>query len=155
MKKIYDLETELKLIIEENVRYLKLDTANGDVTVPRVIIGPIPSENPEELVPAIGIVASSGKNTLESKQISIETSIVLYIKDTEKTYKAMYEMIENISKNILEKGTYLKEFEILPNMEWKIDCAGLYMATSILFNFIRIKTYRTDVDDWINGEEYR
>lgn len=151
MKKIYDLETELKLIIEENVRYLKLYTANGDVAVPQVIIGPIPTENPEELVPAIGIVASSGKNNLESKQVSIETSIVLYIKDTEETYKTMYEMIENISKDILEKGIYLNEFEVSTEMEWKIDSVGLYMAASIIFNFIRNKIYRTDVDDWING----
>ena len=151
MKKIYDLETELKKIIEEKTKTLNLDTPKGTTATPQVIIGPIPSENPEELVPAIGIVASSGKNSLESKQVSIETSIVLYIKDTEKTYKIMYEMIEDISKDILEKGIYLNEFEVSTEMEWKIDSAGLYMAASIIFNFIRNKIYRTDVDDWING----
>lgn len=151
MKKIYDLETELKKIIEEKTKTLNLDTPKGTTATPQVIIGPIPSENPEELVPAIGIVASSGKNSLESKQVSIEASIVLYIKDTEKTYKTMYEMIENISKDILEKGIYLNEFEVSTEMEWKIDSAGLYMAASIIFNFIRNKIYRTDVDDWING----
>ena len=152
MKKIYDLETELKKIIEEKTKTLNLDTPKGTTATPQVIIGPIPSENPEELVPAIGIVASSGKNSLESKQVSIETSIVLYIKDTEKTYKIMYEMIEDISKDILEKGIYLNEFEVSTEMEWKIDSAGLYMAASIIFNFIRNKIYRTDVDDWINGK---
>lgn len=151
MKKIYDLEMELKKIIEGAVKDFQLNTAEGSSRTPEIIIGPIPSENPEELVPAIGIVASAGRNTLESKEISIETDIVLAIEDTEKTYRMLYDMIDIILSEIIRVGIYFDEFEVLPDADWKVDSTGILMAANIMFKFIRIKTYRTDADDWIYG----
>lgn len=151
MKKIYDLEMELKKIIEGAVKDFQLNTAESFSRTPEIIIGPIPSENPEELVPAIGIVASAGRNTLESKEISIETDIVLAIEDTEKTYRMLYDMIDIILSEIIRVGIYFDEFEVLPDADWKVDSTGILMAANIMFKFIRIKTYRTDADDWIYG----
>lgn len=150
MKKIYDLEVELKNLIEKNIT-IKTSTTDGILRVPEVFIGPIPSENPEEIVPAIGIITLSGANTLESKEINIETSIAIFIDDTEETYKKIYEMIDLIIEKILEKGIYLDEFEACTNTEWKIENNSIIMAASITFKFIRMNTYRKDVDDWING----
>lgn len=151
MKKIYELEMELKKIIEEAVKDFQPNTTEGSPRTPEIIIGPIPSENPEELVPAIGIVASAGRNTLESKEISIETGIILAIEDTEETYRMLYDMIDVIISEIIRVGIYLEEFEVLPDVDWKVDSTGILMAASITFKFIRTKTYRTDVDDWIYG----
>lgn len=150
MKKIYDLELELKKIIETAV-IIETNTTEGSPRTPEVIIGPVPSENPEELVPAIGIVASSGVNTLESKEINVEVSIVLVADETEEIYKKLYEMIDIIIGEILCRGIYLEEFEACTETRWEINYTGTFIVGSIIFKFIRTKTYRKDVDDWING----
>lgn len=152
MKQVYDLELELKKVIETVVKDYKSSTTDGDLKVPTVIVGPVPSENPEEILPAIGIIASSGKNSLDCKEINIETSIVLVIDDTEKTYQTLYEMIDKISTEIISKGIYLNEFEIYTGIEWKINSNSSFMSAEVLFKVIRRKIYRTDVDAWINGE---
>lgn len=153
MKKIYDLEKELKKIIEEKTESFKFNTFEGTLASPYVFIGPIPNEIPEEIIPAIGIVGASGRNTLESKEINMDVSIGLFSEETEETYKNIYELIELISTEIINIGIYLNEFEILPNMEWQIELIGTFLVANISFKFIRTKTYRKDVDDWINGRE--
>lgn len=153
MKKIYDLEIELKKIIENATEDFEPITREGSPRTPQIIIGPVPIEEPEELVPVIGILASSGRNSLDSKEINLETSIVLFIDDTEETYKMLYEMIDSISCEVLSRGIYLNEFEICTDMTWELNNSGTYMAANILFKFIRVKTYRSDVDNWINGRE--
>ncbi|WP_293957940.1 hypothetical protein [uncultured Fusobacterium sp.] len=151
MKKIYNLEQEIKKIIEKNIT-IETNTTEGSPKTPEVFIGPIPTERIEEIVPAIGIVASSGANTLESKEIDIKVSILLYIDNTEEIYQKLYQMIDIVIEKILESGIYLDEFEACTNTKWEIDSNSLYMAGEISFKFIRTKTYRTDVDAWIKGE---
>lgn len=151
MKKIYNLEQEIKKIIEKNIT-IETNTTEGSPKTPEVFIGPIPTERIEEIVPAIGIVASSGANTLESKEIDIKVSILLYIDNTEEIYQKLYQMIDIVIEKILNPGVYLDEFEACTNTKWEIDSNSLYMAGEISFKFIRTKTYRTDVDAWIKGE---
>lgn len=151
MKKIYDLECELKKLIEKNIT-IETNTTEGSPKTPEILIGPVPTERIEELVPAIGIVASSGVNTLESKEIDIKVSILLYIDNTEEIYQKLYQMIDLVIEKVLEPGIYLDEFEACTNTKWEIDSNALYMVGEISFKFIRVKTYRTDVDAWIQGE---
>lgn len=151
MKKIYDLEQEIKKIIEKNVK-IETNTTEGSPKTPEIFIGPVPTERIDEIVPAIGIVASSGANTLESKEINIKVSILLYIDNTEETYRKLYQMIDLIIEKVLDKGIYLEEFEACTETSWELDSNGMYMAGEVTFKFIRTKTYRTDVDAWIKGE---
>ena len=151
MKKIYDLEQEIKKIIEKNVK-IETNTTEGSPKTPEIFIGPVPTERIDEIVPAIGIVASSGANTLESKEINIKVSILLYIDNTEETYRKLYQMIDLIIEKVLDKGIYLEEFEACTETSWELDSNGMYMAGEVTFKFIRTKTYRTDVDAWILGE---
>lgn len=151
MKKIYDLEKELKRLIEKWIT-IETTTTKGSLKTPEVFIGPVPTERIEEIVPAIGIIASSGTNTLESKEIDIKVSILLYIDNTEEIYRKLYQMIDLVIEKVLNPGVYLDEFEACTNTKWEIDSNSLYMAGEISFKFIRTKTYRTDVDKWIQGE---
>ena len=151
MKRIYDLECELKKLIEKSIT-IETNTTKGSPKTPEVFIGPIPTERIEEIVPAIGIVASSGANTLESKEIDIKVSILLYIDNTKEIYQKLYQMIDIVIKKVLEPGIYLDEFEACTNAKWEIDSNSLYMAGEVTFKFIRTKAYRTDVDKWIQGE---
>lgn len=151
MKKIYDLEFELKKLIEKSIT-IETNTTEGSPKTPEIFIGPVPTERIEEIVPAIGIVASSGVNTLESKEINIKVSILLYVDNTEEIYQKLYQMIDTVIEKILESGIYLDEFEACTETSWELDSIGLYMAGEINFKFIRTKVYRTDVDAWIKGE---
>lgn len=151
MKKIYDLECELKKLIEKNI-IIETNTVEGSLKIPEVLIGPVPSERIEELVPAIGIIASSGANTLESKEIDIKISILLYIDNTEEIYQKLYQMMDLVIEKVLEPGIYLDEFEACTDTKWEIDSNALYIAGEVSFKFIRVKTYRNDVDAWIKGE---
>lgn len=151
MKKIYDLEQEIKKIIEKNVK-IETNTTEGSPKTPEVFIGPVPTERIDEIVPAIGVIASSGVNTLESKEINMKVSILLYVDNTEETYRKLYQMIDLIIEKVLDKGIYLEEFEACTETSWELDSNGMYMAGEVTFKFIRTKTYRTDVDAWIKGE---
>ena len=151
MKKVYELEQELKKIIEKSVR-IETNTTEGSPKTPEVFIGPVPTERIDEIVPAIGVIASSGVNTLESKEINIKVSILLYVDNTEEIYQKLYQMIDIVIEKVLDKGIYLEEFEACTETSWELDSNGMYMAGEVTFKFIRIKTYRTDVDAWIKGE---
>lgn len=152
MKKIFDLEKELQVLLEKATENFELNTIEGEIRAPKIFIGPMPSEEPEDLVPAVGIRTFSGKNTLESKEICINVRIALLNEETEETHKIMYDLIDIITREIISKGIYLDEFEILPNMEWETEDFKTFMLGDISFKFIRNNIYRTDADKWIYGE---
>ncbi len=114
MKKIIDLEKEIKNILEIATQDLKLKTYAGEKRQPKLIVGQIPVEKFEELVPCISLKTTSGKNTLEEKRLKLRVAIAIFNEVSEEGYIELYEVIETICESVIEKGVVLEYFEILP-----------------------------------------
>lgn len=161
MMKIFNLEEELRKIIEENIKEYKLklhpksESENEGERIPIVIIGNQPREVLEDIIPCVIIKTPAGKNTLLEKLLTLAISVVIYETDTSVAYKIIYEIIDKISTAIIEKGVILQEFEILPTYEWNISDEEMYpfWAGNLNFHVVTTNVYRTDVDDFINGKE--
>lgn len=154
MKKIIDLEKEIKNILEIATQNLKLKTYAGEKRQPKLIVGQIPVEKFEGLVPCISLKTTSGKNTLEEKRLKLRVAIAIFNEVSEEGYIELYEVIETICESVIEKGIVLERFEILPEYNWEIleEQPYPYWAGEIIFNILKAKDYRTDVDSWLNGE---
>lgn len=156
MIKIFELEKEIKKILEKETSKLSLKTYFSDMRPPKVIIGQIPRENLEILVPCITIKSPSGKNSLIERRIELRIAVAIFNENSEEGYSQLYDLLESVAKIIVEKGTLLNEFEILPEYNWSLleEQPYPYWAGEIVFNILGNKQYRTDVDDFINGREY-
>lgn len=162
MMKIFDLEKELKKIIEENIKEYKLklhpksEGENEGERIPIVIIGNQPREVLQDIIPCVIIKTPNGKNTLLEKLLTLAIGVVIYETDTSVAYKTIYEIIEKISTAIIEKGIILKEFEILPTYEWNISDEEMYpfWAGNLNFHIVAKNVYRTDADDFIYGKDW-
>lgn len=155
MKKIFELEQEIKRKIQERIFGLKLKIVEKDVKKePNIIIGNIPAEKIEELIPAITIRTPNGKNTLSDKKINLNINIGIFEKDSEEAYKSIYDLLDKISKRIISSGILLEEFEILPEYEWELaeEQPYPYWMGKLSFNILMKEDYRTDIDDWISGK---
>ncbi len=163
MKKIFELEQEIKRILEKATSniilkgYSSIEKMSKVVErSPKVIVGQIPKENLEEIVPCITIKSPKGKNALTERRIELRIALAIFNDSSEEGYSQLYDLLENIGKVIIEKGTLLNEFEILPEYNWNLleEQPYPYWAGEIIFNILGNKQYRTDIDDWINGREY-
>jgi hypothetical protein len=161
MMKIFDLEEELKKIIEENVKEYKLNVHpksenESEPRAPIVIIGNQPREVLQNIIPCVIIKTPAGKNTLLEKLLTLAIGVVIYETETSTAYKIIYEIIEKISTAIIEKGVILQEFEILPTYEWNISDEEMYpfWAGNLNFHIVTKNIYRTDVDDFIYGKDW-
>lgn len=157
MKKIFDLENEIKSILEKRTEDIFLKKYNeSEKSKIRIIVGQLPVEKFEEIIPCISVKAFSGRNTLEEKRFKLRIAIAIFNENSEEGYKELYEIIETISQEIIEKGILLNSFEILPEYEWNLldEQPYPYWAGEIIFNILQGKDYRKDVDNWINGEEW-
>lgn len=154
MKKIFDLELELKKKLISITEQLKLSTEEKFEKTPEILIGYVPTEEMASLIPAITLRTIKGKNTLEKKTLQLTINIGIYEKDTEIGYKTLYDLIDLISSEIIDLGVLLQEFEILPEYDWELAEEQPYpfWIAVLVFNIVMSNEYRTDVDDWINSK---
>lgn len=142
IKKILEDLIESKIIFEVQ--------EEGEKKI-KVIVGYLPPEKLESIVPCIAIRNIKGKNTLDEKRIVIRVIIGLYGKDTEKGYGNLRELIKKIGYEITKLGIISEEYEVLPEYEWEINEEQLYpyFLGNIDFNILEKKDYREDFEQYL------
>ena len=151
---ITEIEKIFKKMLEEIVIDYKLLSVKGNPKEITVFRGIMPYEKEGELIPAISLRANKGINTLEKRELNIQVILETFNQDSEIGYDEHLEIIQKIIDNITQKGVIENIAEILPTVEWEFSEEETYpyFATKIIFKIISRKSYRTDVDTWINGE---
>ena len=154
---IIEIEDKLKNIVSEIVKNYTLLSVNGTPKKIDVFRGIIPFEKTGDIIPAVAVRISKGKNTLEKRELDVHVILETTNKDTEKGYEEHMKIVQEIVDGVISKGTIENVAEILPEAKWEFSEEQLYpdYVTEITFNLVSRKAYRTDVDDWINGKEYR
>lgn len=155
MIKIFELEEEIKKIVEEATKDIKLMSRNfeneedeeKDLTV---FVGALPREELESIAPCGIVTTLKGSNSLSEKRLNTVISIAIYDTDTRRGYNQLYELLEVISTSLIEKGVLLEQFEILPEFEWSLPEIQPYPihAIDIAFNILMRNDYRKDSNVW-------
>lgn len=108
------------------------------------------------MTPAIAIRVNKGENTLEKRVLNCHIVFQMYNDDsTSQAYDSLYEIGQLLVDKIIEQGTVNQIAEISPSIKWEVpeQQPVPYYIFDIDLQLISRKTYRTDVDDWINGRE--
>lgn len=155
MKKILELEDEIKKIIEEETKEISLTKMDPEeekevLDKMQIFVGGLPREDLDTLAPCAIVTTLKGQNNLQEKRLNTVVSIAIYNKDTRKGYEEICELIEKITEAIVEKGVLLDEFEILPDYSWALPEVQPYPihGADITFNILARNDYRRDADIW-------
>lgn len=153
---IREIENGLKAIIERIVESKLLPSPDRIEKKIHVFTGYIPFENESYVTPAIAIRVNKGENTLEKRVLNCYIVFQMYNDDsTSQAYDSLYEIGQLLVDKIIEQGTVNQIAEISPSIKWEVpeQQPVPYYIFDIDLQLISRKTYRTDVDDWINGRE--
>lgn len=151
---IIEIEEKLKELVSEIVKDYELFSVDGELKKIDVFRGMVPPEKVGDILPAIAIRANKGNNSLENRTLNIHLVFETINKDTEKGYEEHMKILQEIIDEVISKGTVGDIAEILPEAKWEIseEKDYPYFISEVNFKIVSRKAYRTDVDDWINGE---
>lgn len=153
---IIEIEKKLRDMILKIVNTEILLSVNGTPKKIDVFRGIIPYEKTGEILPAISIRTSKGKNSLMQRELEVSVIFETTNPDTEKGYEEHMRILQKIIDEVISKGTVDNIAEISPEVKWEFLDEQAYpnYISQIIFKIISQKVYRTDVDDFINGREY-
>lgn len=152
---IRELEKAISNIITEITASEELPVYKEEgKRAPKIITGFLPVEEAETTIPAIAIRTTNGKNDLNEKRTTLKIIIALFFTESEKGYEKLNELIERISKEIIETGVILEKYEILPDIIWEIPEEQPYpfWIGIVNFNVLYGTEYRNDINDWLDGK---
>ncbi|MBR8750161.1 hypothetical protein IX317_001845 [Fusobacterium sp. DD29] len=155
MKNILELEDEIRKIVESCANDIELTRVDHETEEEikdklQVFVGAIPREDLDTLAPCAVVTTLKGTNSLDEKRLNTIVSLAIYNKDTRKGYEEIYNLLEIISKTLIEKAIVLDEYEVLPEYKWELPEVQPYPihGIDITFNILARNTYRRDVDVW-------
>ncbi|MBR8701157.1 MULTISPECIES: hypothetical protein [unclassified Fusobacterium] len=155
MKNILELEDEIRKIVESCTNDIELTRVDHETEEEikdklQVFVGAIPREDLDTLAPCAVVTTLKGTNSLDEKRLNTIVSLAIYNKDTRKGYEEIYNLLEIISKTLIEKAIVLDEYEVLPEYKWELPEVQPYPihGIDITFNILARNTYRRDVDVW-------
>lgn len=151
---IIEIEKKLKNMILKIVKNETLLSVKGIQKKIDVFRGIIPYEKAGEILPAIAIRASKGKNYLEKRELEVSVIFETTNPNTEIGYEEHMRILQQIIDEVISKGTVDNIAEISPEVNWEFFDEQAYpnYISHIIFKIISRKAYRTDVDAWIKGE---
>lgn len=155
MTDIRELEKEIGKIIFsslENIKFKLRGTAEKRKI--SVYTGVLPPDTEETIIPAITIRTTKVKNSLEKRIVILQISIGIFDEDTQNGYNQISKITQIVFDTLIEKGIVNNKFEILADAEWTEPEAQPipYYLSFITLNVVYEKTYRTDLEDWVNGK---